>query len=219
MADRQHGTRARQAADTRAKLIGSARAVFEEKGYLPSSVADIVKHAGVAHGTFYHYFKSREDVFAVIAQEAEDRLHEAGEAGWNANPDQPAADRIRARLSAFFEAYRDQVKIMRAIEEVTRYDVTLRRTRIANTRSFGRRFNALIRDLQAEGIADPALDPVLTTAILGSITLRFPEMWLIDHVVDGGFDKVVDHVTTVFVKTLGLDRPVPVKRESRSIRR
>jgi hypothetical protein len=95
---------------------------------------------------------------------------------------------------------------MRAIEEVTRYDAAMRQNRNKQTRQFGRSLSSLISELQQSGSADPALDPALTTAILGSITLRFPEMWLIDRVVNGEFDAVVEQVASVFVKVLGLSR-------------
>ena len=52
---------------TRAKLIDAARRVFERDGYLEARVADIAAAAGVAHGSFYTYFDSKEDVFREMA--------------------------------------------------------------------------------------------------------------------------------------------------------
>lgn len=51
-------------------LINSAIRVFAEMGYHGSRVADVVKEAGVAHGLFYHYFPSKEDLLICIFQEA-----------------------------------------------------------------------------------------------------------------------------------------------------
>ncbi|MGH2927257.1 MAG: TetR family transcriptional regulator, partial [Solirubrobacteraceae bacterium] len=48
---------------TRAALIDAARRVFERDGYLEARVADIAAAAGVAHGSFYTYFDSKDDVF------------------------------------------------------------------------------------------------------------------------------------------------------------
>lgn len=47
---------------TKAKLLESARQLINEKGYEDTSVEDITKKAGVAKGTFYHYFTMKEDV-------------------------------------------------------------------------------------------------------------------------------------------------------------
>jgi len=49
--------------NTKDKIIESAIKVFAEKGFWKTKVSDIVKEAGVAQGTFYIYFKSKEDCF------------------------------------------------------------------------------------------------------------------------------------------------------------
>ena len=45
----------------RAQLLSAARKVFRAKGYDGASVSEIVREAGVAQGTFYHYFPSKRD--------------------------------------------------------------------------------------------------------------------------------------------------------------
>ena len=45
----------------RAQLLRAARKVFRAKGYDGASVAEIVREAGVAQGTFYLYFPSKRD--------------------------------------------------------------------------------------------------------------------------------------------------------------
>ena len=52
--------------ETKQKLINSAVKLFSQKGYFNTKVSDIVKDAGVAQGTFYLYFKSKEDIFLEI---------------------------------------------------------------------------------------------------------------------------------------------------------
>lgn len=44
----------------------SALKVFCEKGYEGASVDDIVKKANCSHGLFYHYFKSKKEIFDYI---------------------------------------------------------------------------------------------------------------------------------------------------------
>ena len=51
------------------EIIDTAAALFELKGYEQCSVNDILTAIGIAKGTFYHYFKSKEEVLdAVIAK-------------------------------------------------------------------------------------------------------------------------------------------------------
>ena len=53
--------------DKRPRLVAAASAVFAEKGYAATRVADIAKRAEVGKGTVYEYFSSKEELlFAVF---------------------------------------------------------------------------------------------------------------------------------------------------------
>jgi AcrR family transcriptional regulator len=53
--------------DKRPRLVTAATAVFAEKGYASTRVADIAERAGVGKGTVYEYFSSKEELlFAVF---------------------------------------------------------------------------------------------------------------------------------------------------------
>jgi AcrR family transcriptional regulator len=59
----------------RAALVSAATAVFARQGVANTAVSDIVKAAGVAQGTFYLYFDSKDDaVLAVVDRIAEGLL-------------------------------------------------------------------------------------------------------------------------------------------------
>jgi AcrR family transcriptional regulator len=56
----------------RAELVSAAAAVFARQGVANTAVSDIVRAAGVAQGTFYLYFDSKDDaVLAVVDRIAE----------------------------------------------------------------------------------------------------------------------------------------------------
>ncbi len=65
-----------QSVSTREKLIRAAIKVFSEKGFFNTKVSDIVKEAGVAQGTFYIYFKSKEEIFLKIVEFVESQIDE-----------------------------------------------------------------------------------------------------------------------------------------------
>jgi len=46
----------------RSELIACAQRLFYSKGYENTSVSDIVNEVGVAKGTFYYYFKSKQAI-------------------------------------------------------------------------------------------------------------------------------------------------------------
>jgi AcrR family transcriptional regulator len=63
-------TRISKDPDTRRReLIDTAERLFLEKGYNDTTISDIVKAAGVAQGTFYYYFKTKEEVLDAIADD------------------------------------------------------------------------------------------------------------------------------------------------------
>ncbi len=51
---------------TRAKLLDAAERVFGEQGYERASIVEITRTAGVAQGTFYVYFESKQTIFAHL---------------------------------------------------------------------------------------------------------------------------------------------------------
>lgn len=63
--------------ERRLEIIKAAEMLFAEKGFENTAVSEIVKSIGVAQGTFYYYFKSKEDVFSAIAETAMEKLTEA----------------------------------------------------------------------------------------------------------------------------------------------
>ena len=53
----------------RADLASAAAAVFAERGVANTAVSDIVKAAGVAQGTFYLYFDTKDDVVLAVVDQ------------------------------------------------------------------------------------------------------------------------------------------------------
>jgi AcrR family transcriptional regulator len=54
---------------TREKLVQAAQAEFSERGYGPATAKSIADRAGVATGTFYHYFPDKDCVLRELARE------------------------------------------------------------------------------------------------------------------------------------------------------
>ncbi len=63
LVDQEKSDQETPAVDRGAELLAAATAVFAQKGFHDTKVSDIVTAAGVAQGTFYLYFKGKNDVF------------------------------------------------------------------------------------------------------------------------------------------------------------
>ena len=61
---------ARNIPDKREAILKAAISVFAGKGYFNSKVADIAKAAGIADGTVYLYFKSKDEILHSIFDRA-----------------------------------------------------------------------------------------------------------------------------------------------------
>ncbi len=68
------GKREKTKAANRLAILDAARAVFAEMGYGATTVRDIIRRTGLASGTFYNYFKSKEEVFQAIMDESALRI-------------------------------------------------------------------------------------------------------------------------------------------------
>jgi AcrR family transcriptional regulator len=73
----QAGRREELKAQNRAKLLTAARKVFAEKGLGEATARDIVRETDLASGTFYNYFRDKEEVFRALLEEFEQRTREA----------------------------------------------------------------------------------------------------------------------------------------------
>jgi AcrR family transcriptional regulator len=73
----QAGRREERKAQNRAKLLTAARKVFAEKGVGEATARDIVRETDLATGTFYNYFRDKEQVFRALLEEFGQRVTDA----------------------------------------------------------------------------------------------------------------------------------------------
>jgi len=89
------GKRERTKANNREAILTGAQEVFAELGYGATTVRDIIRKTGLASGTFYNYFKSKEEVFEALMDHSMAQLRP-----------RLRAERIRSRT---FEEYLSNV--------------------------------------------------------------------------------------------------------------
>jgi AcrR family transcriptional regulator len=87
---------------TRERLMCSARELIEEDGYGAASVVAIAERAGVASGTLYRHFASKEELFVEVFRSACDREVRAMREAAAAMPDGAThVDRLEQVLATF----------------------------------------------------------------------------------------------------------------------
>jgi AcrR family transcriptional regulator len=88
------------AAGTRERLLAAAQELIEEGGYAAASVVAIADRAGVAAGTLYRHFASKEELFVEVFRAVCSREERAMRTA-SADSDQGAAQWLVAVLRTF----------------------------------------------------------------------------------------------------------------------
>jgi AcrR family transcriptional regulator len=203
---------------TRDALVRAAREVFERQGFLDARVADIADAAGVAHGSFYTYFDSKEAVFREVANALVGDMFLASRVG--ADVPRDPISRIEAANRLYLQAYARNARMLAILEQVSTFNDYFRQMRRDIRKVFIDRAAAGIARLQAQGLADPHLDPPTTASALGGMMEHFAHVWL---ALGEPFDEelAVSTLTRLWAQAIGLEMPAiqAAGRRSRAPRR
>ena len=101
---------------TQRAILDAAAAEFGEKGFHESSIVSITIRAGVALGSFYTYFESKEALFKALVQDMSERVRDHV-APVLASAPRPGVEAEGAALHAFLDFARGHKEIYRIIDE------------------------------------------------------------------------------------------------------
>lgn len=155
-------------AAARRRVIDGLAAAVEEKGYVATTIADIVRHARVSKRTFYEYFADKEDCFlAGYRIVCDDTL-----AIIDAASKSPGTWRERTRLAA--QSYIGALEQYPALAWTYTVEIyAVGPKALEMRREMHRRFAEQLRTLAAQAKKeDPSmrtLSPLMATAIVGGI--------------------------------------------------
>ena len=115
-ANQQREPRTDRGRRTQRAILDAAAAEFGEKGFHESSIVSITIRAGVALGSFYTYFESKEALFTALVQDMSGRVRDHVAPVLTAHPG-TALEAEGAALEAFLSFARDHKEIYRIIDE------------------------------------------------------------------------------------------------------
>jgi AcrR family transcriptional regulator len=156
--------RQQRAAATAEQLLAAAREVFESKGYMATTVGAITEAANTAHGTFYLYFKNKEDVFAKVMAQVADDLYREARAPWAGDP----YEALELATRGYLEVFSSHRGLWRCLMEGMHQSPALGEMWLASRRPFVDRIQRNLERLAAAG-SIRQLDPRLAAAALGSM--------------------------------------------------
>lgn len=176
---------------TRDGLLSAARAVFERQGFAATRMGDIATEAGVAHGTVYTYFETKEAVLAAVVQQIIDELLSSLRASTAPDP----VERIADANTRYLDAYRAHARLLQVVEEASFTDDQFAAVLDQLRTTHVRRVAAAIRKLQAEGAASTDLDAQESAAALCAMVEGFARYWASDDPTT---------LTTLWARALGM---------------
>jgi AcrR family transcriptional regulator len=97
------------------KILDAARGEFGERGFSDSSIVGITQRAGVALGTFYTYFDSKESVFQALVRDMSAQVRDTVAPVFKDATD--ALDGERRALESFLRFARAHRDVYRIVDE------------------------------------------------------------------------------------------------------
>lgn len=96
------------------KLLKAGLEVVEERGHDNARVDDIVERAEVSHGTFYLYFRDREDLITSLVQFVSERIKPLGDL----LPAEVDVESLAVWFQAAERAFDEHVEVLRAAQSL-----------------------------------------------------------------------------------------------------
>lgn len=176
--------------ERRQQILDESARLFAERGYHPTSVAEIVESLGVGKGVFYWYFESKEDLFLEILASSSYGLRRRQQVAIGDEPD--PLRRIEVGIRASLEWFREH----RHLFNLSQFAATEERFAAVLRQNDAVAIDDITRHLK-EAMADgriPDQDPAMLAHALVGATRHLVRTYLYDR------DEPVDMVADVAVR-------------------
>ena len=200
-------------------MLDAAARLFAERGYHDTTVPDIVNEAGVGHGTFYEYFRSRRDILVALTEPVNQRRRTTSEGTG-------LAERVRAEIFWYLSDHVEHLTLSKVWRDAVHVDHEIAATRRVER---ARRVRRVRQAIESAG-APEGVDPAIAAAALMAMLEEFAHRWFVEGDGPGrSAADVLDAAETLAALWLGAlgmrqgaaehARPAPKKRGAASVRR
>lgn len=187
-------TRAAKQNYIRAALLEAAAKVVGEVGYSAAMVSTITRRVGVAQGTFYNYFKSRQDLFdQLLPSMSNQMLAFINERSSHASHD---TDREKLRFEAYFAYLIERPEFYRILYESEQFAPQAFEQHIDVIAKGYQRVLRRASDAGDAKAVDPREYEVIAFMLMGArkyLSFRFARS-------DGAMRKMPDFVTRAYMR-------------------
>ncbi|HJR58658.1 MAG TPA: TetR/AcrR family transcriptional regulator [Vicinamibacterales bacterium] len=180
--------------DKRAAILEAATAIFAKRGFFGAQVADVARGAGIAAGTVYLYFRSKDEILTSIFDRTMQEAIEEGRAAL-ADVEDPVERLRRIARMHLTRLGRDrnlavvfQVELRQTTKFMEQFSATGLRDYLAVIQQ-------TIEDGQARGLFRKSLNPRTAAKVFFGALDEMATNWVLSrrrYALGGQADEVVD---------------------------
>ncbi len=167
----------------RQEILAAAIKVFGKKGFAATCVGDVADAAGMAKGTVYLYFESKEEIYATAVRLAIEQMQALS--AERMRPSKGVRERLAVAISVRMEFWHEQLSLYRLLLTVGREPQHKRQTHEL-LRAGHAYFVGILKDGAEAGEIDGQR---LTAQNLETVA------WAILDMVRGANERRMDHLT------------------------
>ncbi len=188
----------------RERILQAAMRIFASKGFFGAKVADIADDAGVADGTIYLYFKSKDDILISLFEEQMERVNTELVRAMDA--EETAAGKLRS----FIRAYLDLVAKNRHAAEVITIELRqsakfMKEYRNPRFAEFLKTLAGVIDEGQQQGTLRPGIPaPVAARLLFGALD-ELALMWVTSRGDKLDIRKVADWMSDLVLEGIAVN--------------
>jgi TetR/AcrR family transcriptional regulator, fatty acid metabolism regulator protein len=168
------------AGDKRGRILDAAERIFARDGFFAAKVADVAKDAGVADGTIYLYFKSKDDLLISLFESRMERVNEvlaAAIAG-----ETTALGKLRALIRTYVGLVKEQpstAEIMTVeLRQSSRFMKEYDNPRFADLL---RLIAGIVTEGQSSGQLGAAIPPAIAARMIFGVLDELATAWLLSR--------------------------------------
>jgi TetR/AcrR family fatty acid metabolism transcriptional regulator len=171
------GDRGDRNGDKRERILAAAERIFARHGFFAARVSEIAREAGVADGTIYLYFKSKDDLLISLF---ENRMKQVNERLRLAIADRPPAEQLRAFIHTYLQLVSDEPTAAEVLTiELRQSSKFMKEYDNPQFADFLRMLGGIIADGQARGELDAAVPSHIAARMIFGIVDELALAWVL----------------------------------------
>ncbi len=190
----------RRKGDKRERILKAALKIFAQKGFYPARISDIAKEAGVAEGTIYIYFDSKEDLILSVFREKMGQWMERLSA--MLSEAESSKEKLRIIVSTHFSTLYNNPHLAQLVQvELRACSAFMRGGSAPEMRRYLRIIEEVLREGKERGEFRKDFNEWLAARALLGIMDELATIWVLKKRIE--LPAMVDDVLDIFYKGIG----------------